>query len=70
MWPVCYCTRNNGFEVLSMDGVSSGSVKCADTHEVSDWVSGINNNIMAQNNRSVSTANGQCANTWPRTIDQ
>ncbi|ELU05829.1 hypothetical protein CAPTEDRAFT_219313 [Capitella teleta] len=49
--------RNHAFELISMDGVSSGSVQCADSQELTDWISAIRDNIIAQNNRSINLTN-------------
>ena len=46
--------RQNAFEVVGMDGTSSGVIHCDDTQSLHDWIQCIAHNIMLLNNQSVS----------------
>ena len=47
--------RQNAFEVVGMDGTSSGVIHCDDTQSLHDWIQCIAHNITLLNNQSVST---------------
>ncbi|XP_064652609.1 gamma-2-syntrophin-like isoform X2 [Lineus longissimus] len=49
--------RQNGFEVRSMEGLSSGVIHCENSNEITDWLRCINNNISALNNHSMTMSN-------------
>ena len=46
--------RQNAFEVVGMDGTSSGVIHCDDTQSLHDWIQCIAHNITLLNNQSVS----------------
>ena len=48
--------RPNAFEVIGVDGSTSGVVHCSDTQSLTDWIQCINHNILLLNHQNVSTA--------------
>ena len=46
--------RQNAFEVVGMDGTSSGVIHSDDTQSLHDWIQCISHNITLLNNQSVS----------------
>ena len=40
-----YCFRTNAFEMISVEGVSTGVIHCDDGHSLADWIRAITNNV-------------------------
>ncbi|XP_074656161.1 gamma-1-syntrophin-like isoform X2 [Tubulanus polymorphus] len=49
--------RTNGFEVIAMDGTSTGVIHSDNNDNLNEWVRCINNNIQTLNNHSITMSN-------------